>query len=383
MQKIRLFLLTLSHFLVDTYATMLAPLLPLVIAKLGLTYASAGVLGTVMSFASLSQPLMGLWADRMRRRYLVVGGVALAAVFAPMIGVAPSYGLIVLMLVLGGLGVSAFHPPSFSLAGELSGPRRAFGLSLFIFGGTLALGVTPLWITLYAGSLGLEKLYFVTLPGLAVALLVAFSVPLDNPRSQTQNLADVRQTLARHWVPLTIITVVVILRSVTSLAFGTFLAVLGQERGLSAEEAGRIPLSVYQSCGVVGTLIAGYLADRVDPRPLVWGSILLACPVLYAYLHYDGWFGLVLLGLGGALILSSNSVLVAMAQELTPENAALASSLPLGFSWGLAGTTLPLVGYFADQIGMAETLKYLALLPVPTAILAFFLPAGMNRKTPS
>jgi predicted MFS family arabinose efflux permease len=190
-----------------------------------------------------------------------------------------------------------------------------------------------------------------------------------------------RRALARQWRPLALITLVVILRTVTSLSFGTFLAVLGQERGLTAEEAGRIPLSVYQTCGVVGSLIAGYLADRMDPKPLVWGSILLACPVLYAYLLSSGWISLVLLGLGGALILSSNSVLVAIAQELAPENAALASSLPLGFAWGIAGFTLPLVGHFADQIGMVGTLKYLALLPIPTALLALFLPAGTHRRS--
>jgi MFS transporter, FSR family, fosmidomycin resistance protein len=379
-QKTRLFLLTLAHFLIDTYATMLAPVLPLVIAKMGLSYASAGVLGTVMSIVSLSQPLMGVWADRMRRRYLVVAGVVMAALFGPLLGVASSYGAIIVVLALGGVGVSAFHPQGFSLAGELSGPRRSFGLSLFIFGGTLALGATPLWVTAYADRFGLERLPFIALPGLAVALVVFRFLPLENPRIQKQDLGTMWKSLARKWGPLTLITVIVILRSVTSIAFGTFLAVLGQERGLAAGEAGRVPLSVYQTSGVVGSLIAGYLADRVDPRPLVWGSILLAAPALYGYLLTDGWFGYALLGLGGGLILASNSVLVAVAQEQAPEHAALASSLPLGLSWGVAGLTLPLVGYAADQIGMAETLKYLALLPIPTALLSLFLPGGADRK---
>ena len=380
MQKLRLFLLTLSHFTTDTYATMLAPVLPLVILKLGLTNASAGVLGTVMSLASLSQPLMGLGADRMRRRYLLIAGIAMAAIFGPLLGVAPSYWIVVLVLGLCGIGVSAFHPQSFSLAGDLSGNRRSFGLALFIFGGTMALGVTPLWITAYADRFGLEMLPIVTIPGLILALIVVRLLPLDNPRVQTQDLAATWSALAKHAGPLSIIILVVILRTVTSLAFGTFLAVLGQERGLTAREAGSIPMSIYQTSGVVGTLVAGYLADRVNSRPLVWGSILLASPALYAYLIFDGWLGLLFLGLGGALILSSNSVLVAVAQKMFPENAALASSLPLGFSWGIAGLSLPLVGYAADHIGMAETLKYVALLPIPTAALALFLPSGSRKE---
>ena len=88
----------------------------------------------------------------------------------------------------------------------------------------------------------------------------------------------------------------------------------------------------------------------------------------------------VLLFVGGGLLMSSNSIMITLAQELAPENSGLASSLPLGFSWGLASLTLPVIGYFGDQIGVAETLKYLALLPILTAGLAFFLPSRPSAK---
>ena len=80
------------------------------------------------------------------------------------------------------------------------------------------------------------------------------------------------------------------------------------------------------------------------------------------------------------MLLASNSIMVALAQELAPENSGLASSLPLGFSWGLASLSLPIIGSIADQIGVAETLKYLALLPILTGCLALFLP-GKKRET--
>ena len=139
MQKLRLLLLTLSHFCVDSYATLLAPLLPLLRANLELSLAQTGFLGTIVSICNISQPLMGIWADRMARRWLVVGGLALTTIFAPLMGIAPNYLSLVGILAMGGIGVAAFHPQVFSLAGELSAPRRSFGLALFIFGGTLGL----------------------------------------------------------------------------------------------------------------------------------------------------------------------------------------------------------------------------------------------------
>jgi len=381
MQKIRLFLITLSHFCVDSYATLLQPLLPLLKANLGLSLAQTGFLGTIVSICNISQPLLGLWADRMARRWLVVGGLILATVFAPLMGLAPDYLTLVGILALGGIGVAAFHPQVFSLAGELSGPRRSFGLALFIFGGTLGLGLTPLWAPTYTNHFGLENLPYVSIPGLLFLLLLLRFIPLDNPNFANGKSNAQWRNLGDHAGPLFLITAIVILRSVTGLGFGTFLALLAQERGLDLV-AGGIPLGIYNIAGVVGALLVGYLADRIDPKPLVWGSLLLSVPPLYAFIYAEGALASnVLLFIGGGLLMSSNSIMVAMAQELSPENTGLASSLPLGFSWGLASLTLPLIGYFGDHIGVAETLKYLALLPILTAVLAFYLPSRPKDVT--
>ncbi len=380
MQKPRLLLVTLSHFCVDSYATLLAPLLPLLRANLELSLAQTGFLGTIVSICNISQPLMGIWADRMARRWLVVGGLALTTIFAPLMGIATNYLSLVGILAMGGIGVAAFHPQVFSLAGELSAPHRSFGLALFIFGGTLGLGLAPLWAPTYTNYFGLEALPYVSIPGLLFLLLLLRFIPLDNPNfadgqsnAQWRNLGD-------QAGPLCLITVIVILRSVTGLGFGVFLALLAQERGLSLVDGG-IPLGIYNIAGVVGALAVGYLADRIDPKPLVWGSLLLSVPPLYAFIFTDGALvSNVLLFVGGGLLMSSNSIMISLAQELSPENSGLASSLPLGFSWGLASLTLPVIGYFGDQIGVAETLKYLALLPILTAGLAFFLPSRPSAE---
>lgn len=377
MQTLPLLLVTLAHFMVDTYATMLSPILPLINERLGLNLAFAGLLGTIVSLCNLSQPLMGLWADRMRRRHLVIWGLLLTALFSPLLGLAPTYLSLVAILAIGGMGVAAFHPQSFSLAGELSGERRSFGLALFIFGGTLGLGLTPLWVPYCADRFGLESLAFAALPGVAVVLLLLKLSPLDNPHVKEKALS-LRESFNGQGLPLLVITVVVILRSITGLGFGFYLTVLGKERGLSLV-AGSIPLGIYNMAGVVGGLVAGYLADRFNPRALVWGSLLLCVPCLYAFLYTEGWASYLTLILGGALLLSSNSILVAMAQELAPQSSGLASSLPLGFSWGLASLTLPFIGHLADQIGVARTLEYLCFLPLPTAALSLLLP-GKTRS---
>ena len=52
----------------------------------------------------------------------------------------------------------------------------------------------------------------------------------------------------------------------------------------------------------------------------------------------------------------------------------LASSLPLGLSWGLASLFLGPLGYAAEHVGLTAMLTAVSLLPVVTAALALRLP---------
>jgi FSR family fosmidomycin resistance protein-like MFS transporter len=85
------------------------------------------MVGGLTAMASMSssflQPLFGVLADRMRRPWFVVLGPMIAAVFMASIGLAPSYEVLVALLVLGGVGVAMFHPQTASLAGSTSAKR--------------------------------------------------------------------------------------------------------------------------------------------------------------------------------------------------------------------------------------------------------------------
>ena len=364
----QLALLGLCHLSVDSYASLLSPLLPLLVARMQLSLFAAGALGSVVSLANMTQPIMGIVVDRLRRRLLVPLGALLVAVTIPTMGWAPSFAVLVVLLALGGLGVAAFHPAAFALAGELSGERRSTGIAVFAFSGTIALGLTPLWAPAMATDASLATLPIVALAGVATALAVWGWVPLQSPAPR-RSWSEMRRSLPRVLVPLSGILAIVAVRSAVAFGFASFIPLLSHERGMSLLAGGAM-LSVYNTAGVVLGLVAGYLADRVPPAPLVWGTLLLSAPALYLSVSTAGALSIVMLALGGGMVVASNAVLIAIAQRIAPGNEGLASSVPLGFGWGLGAIALPIIGAVADRHGIELALRVLALLPILPAVLS-------------
>ena len=111
-----------THFLVDGYGNVLTPLLPLLITNLNLSLAGAGTLQMCFQLAnSVAQLGFGHLADRSNPRILLIGGPLLAVAMLPLIGLAPTAWVLAAMLIVGGLGGAAFHPPAAALVHRYAG----------------------------------------------------------------------------------------------------------------------------------------------------------------------------------------------------------------------------------------------------------------------
>src|SRR3954447_10293184 len=109
-----------AHMVVDGYGNIYAPLLPLLIPKLGLTLTAAGTLTMLYQMAaSVAQLGFGHLADRWRPRLLVMLGPVVSVAILSLIGVAPTISWLAVVLIVGGLGAAAFHPPAAALAHRL------------------------------------------------------------------------------------------------------------------------------------------------------------------------------------------------------------------------------------------------------------------------
>ena len=100
LQTGKVVLLSTGHLIHDAYPAFLAPLIPLLKAKLSLSNVLAGTLAAFLRSSSLAQPFIGYLADRTNARWFVVLAPGCTALFMSLVGASPSYGLTVPLLLM-------------------------------------------------------------------------------------------------------------------------------------------------------------------------------------------------------------------------------------------------------------------------------------------
>ena len=390
----RLYLLTFAHAVVDAYSTTLPYLLPLLFRKLvsqttswnslaGLLIAVSGV------FNSFSQVLFGQLADRGRTAVFLIFGVAIPSVCTSLMGVVPSLLTLMLLLIIGGMAVAAFHPPAAVQAAVLAKRGRGFGVSLFITGGNVGQAIGPFCIMLLLNRYGLEQLVWCMIPGLLVALLVAktnYSRPAKEgivPTTAFSHSAPKKETL---WIalrpelrPLIVLYLITTLRTVTTVGVLNFLSLHLDQQDFSNIERSAV-LSLFVFAGSMGIMTGGSLSDRINHYTLLRFSLIVAPPILYAALHSNGALFLILLLLGNFTLSTSVTVNIVLAQQLLPRHENLASSFAMGAAWGTAGLLNYPVGLIGDQVGLPKLLDGLVMLPLATSVLTLFLKREAKQR---
>jgi len=367
-------LLAGTHFLVDSYGNIYAPLLPLLIPRLGLSLAAAGVLQMCFQMASsVAQLGFGHVADRWRPRVLVVAGPFLAVTVLSLIGLATNVWMLAAILVCGGLGAAAFHPPAAALVHRLADRgRKSSAMAFHITLGSIGFSLGPLVFAPFAGRFGLNWTPVLMIPGLVLLTIVVRKIP-SIPRLHEHHETGGLAALRPHAKPLALLYSIVVLRTLASLSFATFMPVMLTRRGVSVGAAGAA-VAIYLFATSLGGFVGGSLADRFGARRMIICTLVAAVPFLAAAPNFTGWTFVVIVSLGGFLLQSTLPVNVTFGQTLAPISAATVSSLMMGFGWGTAGISVPFVGMLADRIGIEHALMTMAGMPLLAAALAWPLP---------
>ena len=98
-----------THLLHDVFSSFFAPLIPLLIEKLGFTYAMAGVLSMVQKLPSLFNPLIGLIADHVAIRSALIVTPVVTIVSMSLLGWSSSIAMLAILLFVCGISAAVLH----------------------------------------------------------------------------------------------------------------------------------------------------------------------------------------------------------------------------------------------------------------------------------
>ena len=351
--------LSIGHFVHDVYSSFLSPLLPLLIEKLSLTLTQAGFLSTVMQLPALLNPYIGVLADRISVRYFVILAPAMTAVPMSLIGIAPGYGVLLILMFVTGISVSIFHVPAPVMVAHLSATRKGRGMSLFMTGGELARTIGPLAAVAAVSVLGLEGFSPMMIFGLVSTgwlYLKLKDVPVGDVH--TRRRLSIMETWRRMRFILRPLTAILVSRGFMHASLTAFLPTYINLKSGNLWLAG-MALALFEAAGVAGVLTAGSMSDLFGRRKTLLVSLIGAPVCLFLFSFTGGWLGIAFLLVTGFTLLSTTPVMLALVQENAEHSPAAANGLFMMISFISRSAVVVIVGFIADKIGL-QTAYYIS-----------------------
>lgn len=379
--------LSAGHLFTDVGQGSIPALLPFLIVRDHLDYAGASALILAATISSsVIQPLFGHVSDRRSLPWLMPLGPVLGGIGVGLVGIAPSYALTFAAVVLGGIGVAAFHPEGSRFANYVSGDRRSSGMSLFSVGGNLGFALGPALITPLVLTLGLSGTLLIIVPTCLMGAVLAYELPrLRQFRPEGRGAHPTGARPDDDWGAFTLLGLVIGLRSFVYFGFVTFVPLYYIHVLHASQAAGGAALTVMLVGGAVGTLAGGRLADRFGRRTVLVGSMIVLPPLIVGFLVSGPALAMVFACLAGGATIATFAVTIVMGQEFLPGRIGVASGVTIGLSIGLGGIGAPLLGLLADSHGLSAVFEVLVVFPLLALALALMLPVRRDghRASPS
>jgi len=364
-----LFMLTLVYIFNFIDRQILVILQESIKNDLGLSDTQLGLLSG-LSFAVfyvlLGIPIARL-ADRSNRRNIVAASLVVWSGMTALCGMAQNYVQLLLARIGVGVGEAGCSPPAHSMISDYFPPhQRATALSVYSMG--IYIGI------LFGFSLGgwLDAQYgwrfaFIVLgiPGVLFGILFFISVkePLRSiahkPKADGESFLQVLKLLFSK-PSFLFLSFAVGLHAFSTYALGNWLpSFLGRVHLMPREDIGLYAGFILGTAGALGTIVGGYLADRLGKKDSSWYikvsaySAILAIPFLLLY-YFHSSVNIVLISLFIAYTLISTFLgpSIAITHSLVPPHMRAFASAILFFVLNLIGLGLgPLfVGIISDYL---------------------------------
>jgi len=374
-------LVSSAHLFHDTFSSFLAQALPILIDKFDISKTLAGLLSIVQGIPSLFNFLVGIMVENIKARYLVIFAPAVTSVAMSLIGVAPGYIFLVILLFISGISSALFHVPAPVMIKKLSGSRIGKGMSFFMLGGELARTLGPLVIVGVVSLWGLEGTYKLIPFGLAASVFLFIKLRKIDISSSFEGAGTKPEywKIFKKFLPVFIaIGGIIFFRAAIRASLTLYLPVYITENGGEYWFSG-VSLSVLQLAGALGTFYSGTISDKIGRKNSLL-IITIASPLLmYISSFIQGFWTLPLLILLGIFLIASTPILLAVVHELETERLAFVNGVFMTINFTMGSLMVLLVGIASDVFGINFTYKASAFVGLIAIVFVIFLPGKAKR----
>jgi FSR family fosmidomycin resistance protein-like MFS transporter len=368
-----------GHAVHDTYTAFLPPLLPVFIERLLLSKMEAGILSALLQAPSLVQPVIGNWADRASLKILVILAPGLSATAMSLLGVAPTYAALAVLLTVAGITSAGLHAVGPAMAGRLAGRRLGRGMGFWMVGGELGRTIGPILVVTVTARLTLSGLPWLMVLGWCASAVLLYRLRSVSPvKGRSSDRLPWRRAIKGMRRVMLPVAGIILVRAFVVSAITTFLPTYMSEAGASLFQAGA-SLTILEAAGVVGAMLGGSASDRFGRRRTLVVSMLIAPIAIIAFINLNGGARMLMVPAMGLFGLSVAPVLMAIVQESYPGNRALANGVYMALGFGIRSLVLVLLGLLGDLFSLRGAFYVSAI------IMLFGLPliAALPSSAPS
>lgn len=374
-QKRSVITVSVVHFVHDIYTSFLAPALPLIIDKLGMSYGLAGLLAVIQRISSFFNPLVGIIAERPVMKYMVILSPAITAASMSLIGVAPGYIFLAIVLFVSGFSSTMWHVPTPTMIKHLSGDRTGKGMSYYMMGGELARTAGPLIILGVIELWGLEGTWKMMPLGFAASIILYLNFRKFNPRPVEHIASE-----GSYWKIFVKFLPAFALTGGFTFCIGGIKAALtyylptyltdAQDHSLHFAD---ISLTVLQLAGAAGAYFAGTLSDKMGRTNmlLIIGIVLPLLMFLFLNLEDPHWIIPVLVPLGFFLF-APISVMLAVVQDLDTNKKTFVNSIYMFINFFISSLIIPMVGVLTDKYGFETSYMIFNMMSIGAGFIVLF-----------
>jgi len=377
-------LFVLAHFSHHLMAALLTPLLPFIRDDFTLDYVQAGWILSAFNLSyGISQLPAGWLADHhIDPRILITLGVSGVALCGLLVGLSPTYIMMIVFLMLLGITGGGYHPAASPLVSASVEPKnRGRALGFHQIGGTASFFLTPLIAAGIVSTLGWRGSFIaLAIPtfifGIVLYALLGrrgYAKKTKHSIPDSHTAASARPDRLRRLIPL--ITLGVILQVLVFSAI-SFIPLFVVDHFKASEETGAILFSFFHFAGLWAGPLGGYLSDRLGKVPVMLAVSLLAGPVIYLLsLVSLGWsISIVLLIVGICMYTGMPVSEACIIDHTSPRNRSTILGIYYFASRGGPGIIMPAIGYLIGLLGFKTSFTIVgATLLAVTLVCSLFL----------